>query len=40
MVDREEEAEVREGDKEGVAVLDFDMLCAAVAAAAAPEKVA
>jgi hypothetical protein len=40
MVEREQEAEVREGGEEGVAVLDFDMLCAAVAAAATPEKVA
>lgn len=39
MVEREEEAEGREGETGGVAVLDFDMLCAAVAAAA-PAKVA
>lgn len=38
MVEREEEVEVREGETGGVAVLDFDMLCAAVAAAA-PAKV-
>ncbi|KAF3320923.1 Protein PLANT CADMIUM RESISTANCE 8 [Carex littledalei] len=39
MVEREEEAEGREGETGGVAVLDFDMLCAAVAAAG-PAKVA